>query len=69
MTTNAHASSLHSLLFDEGRQLENIKFFPGDDRGLTAGKLCDAAESAIRSAFKKGLVDVVPSTNREKSRL
>jgi len=67
MTTNANASSLHSLLFMEGRQLENFKFFPGDDRGLTASALCDAADKAVRSAFKKGLVDQCPSTGREKT--
>lgn len=57
---------LHSLLFEEGRQLVNFKFFPGDDRGLSASAMCDAAEAAIRSAFGKGLKDEVPATGREK---
>lgn len=69
MATNAHAPGLHSLLFEEGRQLENIKFFPGDDRGLSAGSLCEAADKAIRSAFSKGLIDIAPTTGREKTTL
>ncbi|MEE9388529.1 MAG: hypothetical protein V3U96_07950 [Paracoccaceae bacterium] len=64
---DAAPESLHSLLFEEGRQLENIKFFPGTDRGLTAEKLCNAADKAIRSALDKGPIDVVPHTGREKT--
>lgn len=64
---NATSLGLHSLLFGEGRQLENFKFFPGDDRGLTASAMCDAADEAVRSAIGKGLVDQVPSTGRTKS--
>lgn len=66
MTQNAATASLHSLLVGDGRTLENFKFFPGDDRGLTASALSEAAESAIRSAFAKGLVDTAPNTGREK---
>ena len=64
---NATSPGLHSLLFGEGRQLENFKFFPGDDRGLTASAMCEAADKAVRSAIGKGLVDQVPSTGRSKS--
>jgi hypothetical protein len=67
MTTNATASGLHSFLFEEGRRLENVKFFPGDERGLTADSMCEAAEVAFRSAFEKGLVDNPPKTGRIKS--
>ena len=62
-------SKLHSLLFEEGRKLENIKFFPGDSRGLTAGQMMDAAAESIRRAFDSGLVSVPPSTNAAKCKL
>ena len=64
---NATSTGLQSLLFEEGRQLENFKFFPGDDRGLTASAMCDAAEKAVRSAMEKGLKDEVPTTGRQRS--
>mgnify|MGYP003382025833 CR=1 FL=1 len=67
MTTNATFSGLHSFLFEEGRHLENVKFFPGDGRGLTAESMCEAAVAAFRSALAKGLVDAPPRTGRQKS--
>lgn len=67
MMVNAHSESLHSLLFEEGRKLENVKFFPGDDRGLSATKLCEAADAALRAAFDGGLIDEPPRSGREKT--
>lgn len=58
--TELDATKLHSLLFDEGRELVNIKFFPGTDRGLTAAQMGDEAASAIGSALAKGPVSVPP---------
>ncbi|SMX29397.1 hypothetical protein TRP8649_03531 [Pelagimonas phthalicica] len=66
MTQSATTNRLHSLLFEEGRQLVNFKFFPGDDRGLSASEMCEAAEAAIRSALAKGLVDNAPATGKQK---
>ncbi len=62
-------SKLHSLLFEEGRTLENIKFFPGDSRGLTAGQLADAAAGSIRRAFESGLENAPPATGAVKCKL
>ena len=58
---------LRSLLFSEERTLENIKFWPGSDRGLTADKLCAEAAQAIESALAKGNVDRPPVTGLPKS--
>ena len=69
MGMNATENSLHSMLFAEDRELENFKFFPGDDRGLTADRLCDAARRAVRTAFDGGLVDTPPSTMAQKRML
>lgn len=66
MNMNATDNGLHSILFEEGRELENIKFFPGDDRGLSATSMCDEAAKVIRSAKAKGLVDNSPKTERKK---
>lgn len=67
MEMNANKECLHSLLFEEGRELENIKFFPGDDRGLSASSMCEEAAKVIRAAMMKGLIDKAPSTGRAKS--
>ncbi|MFC3165409.1 hypothetical protein [Ciceribacter thiooxidans] len=60
---------LHSLLFEEGRELVNIKFMPGNDRGLTPAKLSDAAARAIGDALDSGLVSQPPRTGMNKCRL
>lgn len=62
-------SKLHSLLFEEGRKLENIKFFPGDSRGLTSTQLADAASDAVRRAFAADLKSTPPSTGMAKCKL
>ena len=56
--------SLHSLLFEEGRELVNIKFFPGTDRGLTPARLKDAAQRAMQSAFDGGVKNMPPVCGR-----
>ena len=59
--------SLLSLLFDHGRELTNIKFFPGTARGITADQMCEAATNAIKSALAKGPVDDPPLSGRKSS--
>jgi hypothetical protein len=58
---------LLSLLFGEGRELVNIKFFPGTDRGLTSDQLCGEAESMLRAAMNGNLVDNPPLSGRRKT--
>jgi len=60
----AEANTLHSLLFAEGRELVNIKFFPGSDRGLTPARLKDAAAAALAAAFAGDVVNTPPSRGR-----
>jgi hypothetical protein len=60
---------LVSLLFTEGRKLENLKFFPGTDRGLTAERMCAAAANAFATALAGGLVDNPPTSGRKKASL
>ena len=67
MEMNARANSLHSLLVENSRQLENFKFFPGTRQGVSAGELCLAAKQAINSALSKGLKDNSPKTGRVKT--
>lgn len=63
------SQSLHSFLFEEGRELVNIKFFPGSDRGLTKHRLEAAVNKALRSALLKGEVNEPPRTGRAKRKL
>lgn len=56
----ATENRLHSLLFAEGRELVNIKFFPGSDRGLTAGRMQDAAATAISAALASDMTNLPP---------
>lgn len=65
--TERDMGKLHALLFEQGRELVNIKFFPGTDRGLTPSQLCDAAASAIASALAKGPKDNPPRSGRHKA--
>jgi len=58
---------LLSLLFQEDRELVNIKFFPGTERGLTSDQLCGEAGTMLRAALAGGLVDNPPLSGREKS--
>ena len=57
---------LHSFLSEEGRELVNIKFFPGRDPKLTDEQLAEEGKKAIRRAFAGGLVDAPPHSGRAK---
>lgn len=58
---------LHSLLNAEGRELVNIKFIPGTERGLTADQLAEAAQAALSAALAGDLVDNPPMSGQAKS--
>lgn len=58
---------LHSLLNTEGREIVNIRFFPGSDRSLTPDQLAEAAHEALASALNGELVDHPPMSGRAKS--
>jgi len=49
--TMSGKEKLLSLLFDEGRELVNFRFFPGD-RVSSADDLCEASHDAIRQALE-----------------
>lgn len=53
-------AKLHSLLFGEGRELVNIKFFPGTERGLTVSQLAEAAQAALSAALAEGPINNPP---------
>lgn len=59
--------SLHSILCNGERKLENIKFFPGSNRGLTAAQICRTASAALESVFSRPLVDEPPMSGRVKA--
>jgi hypothetical protein len=59
---------LHSLLFGKVRELKNVKFCPGFNRGLTADQLSGEAASMLETAFASGeLVDNPPLSGRKKA--
>lgn len=65
-------SKLHSLLFNSEEELVNVKFFPGNARGITRDQLADAGADMIRAArtaWKSGRPSNPPKTNREKTLL
>ena len=66
---NANNSELHSILFAADRELENFKFFPGDDPNLTPEVMCAAAAKAVQEAIDCGLEDNPPQSGQQKSRL
>ena len=59
---------LDSLLFQEERELANIKLFPGDDRELTPQDLREAAADVIASALADPK-NSPPETGRVKTTL
>ena len=67
--TESTKAKLHSLLFEEGSELVNIKFMPGNSRGLTSAKLSDAAADVLRSAMAGGVQSRPPRTGMKKCRL
>lgn len=65
---------LHSLLFEgEGEgELINVKFFPGNARGLTRDQLADAGADMIRTAcdaWRAKIASNPPKTNMAKTKL
>lgn len=56
---------LLSLLFEGEKELVNIKFVPGTDRGLTGDQMCDAAHDALKAIFAAGVTDNPPMSGRE----
>lgn len=60
---------LRSFLFDEGKELKNIKFFPGTGRGITQDQMAFEAAKALKKAFSNGLIDSPPETGVDKINL
>lgn len=58
---------LNAILFHKDRQFRDIKFFPGDDPGLSVSVIHEEAARVIESVFSKGLVDNPPHSRREKT--
>jgi hypothetical protein len=61
--------NLHSLLNGEGRELRNVKFFPGTSRGLTLEQVEEAAKESFKRAIDGGLKDQPPMSNRAQKTL
>lgn len=59
--------SLHSFLNGEGRELNNIKFFPGTGRGNTKERMEAAAKASIHRALLRGDVNRPPMSGRQKA--
>ncbi len=53
-----------SLLFAEGRVVDNLKFFPGPDC-KTADQLFEAGRAAIAAALGAEAGDNIPANGRE----
>lgn len=63
---------LHSVLFAEGMELVNVKFFPGTGRGLSADTLALRAAVALdaaQRAWESGVPSAAPCTGRKKQPL
>ena len=63
---------LHSLLFGGEGELINVKFFPGNGRGLTVDKLSGAAADMLETAFdawKNNVPSAPPATGMGKRQL
>lgn len=63
---------LHSLLFGGEGELVNVKFFPGNARGLTRDQLAEAGADMIRTAcdaWSNGIPSNPPQTNIAKRQL
>ena len=66
---NKGKERLRSLLFVEGRDLGNVKFFPGTAKDLSADQLADAAADALQvalDAWKSGVPSQPPVTGLPK---
>lgn len=70
MNSLSGTDRLNALLFDEGRELVNIRFFPGSKgRDLSVAELHGEAEKGIRAALSKGGVSSPPLSGKTKARL
>lgn len=65
--STSRMEALHSFLNEDGRELVNIKFFPGSARGLTNAQVAEEAQDAIARAIHRGLKDEPPISGREKA--
>ncbi|MEL6582788.1 MAG: hypothetical protein AAFQ36_03055 [Pseudomonadota bacterium] len=65
--TESCSASLHDLLSEGGRELQNIKFLAGTD--ATSVGICKEAERVIRAALEEGMPHNPPHSGREKSKL
>lgn len=63
----SETDKLHSLLFEGVRELVNIRFFPGTNRGLTDQQMRDEAAIGIAAAFERGSIDSPPMSGQEKT--
>jgi len=68
MSTN-RMEELHSFLTEGGRELVNVKFFPGTARGLNNSQVAEEARAAFSRAFDGGLQDCPPMSGQEKASL
>lgn len=57
-------AKLNALLFDEGRELLDLKFFPGEEPSSADAMLC-AGERFLRRAHSGEGENVVPSNAKE----
>jgi hypothetical protein len=55
---------LLSLLFEEGRELVNFRFFPGEEAS-SAEELCATSYDALRQALDAKDEDTIPKIKRE----
>lgn len=62
----SRVEQLHSFLNEEGRELVNIKFFPGSDPTLTDEQLAEEGKKAFKRAIAGGLVNAPPHSGRAK---
>jgi len=58
---------LLSLLFGEGRELVNFRFFPGENV-TSANDLCEASHDALRQALDTQ-EDTIPGVTREPAQI
>ena len=69
MNSLSGTERLNALLFDEGRELVNIRFFPGSKgKNLTVDELHGEAAKGIAAALKEA-VNSPPLSGRAKARL
>jgi hypothetical protein len=70
--TQTGRDRLNSLLFQGEGELVNVKFFPGNARGLTVETLSGAAAdmiSAAQDAWRRGVPSAPPTTGMARRQL